>query len=151
MELKTYTVIGMFAWDRRIAESFEAIDADQAERMFHPDAAYIAGVIEGEHVVDPPKAHTEPREYTVIGYYRDNDQRYGTAVWAHSAAEAETEAIYVCNQDNYPRLPESEYDENIIVVCGVVEGSHECVDGNSDEYGAVRSQMDDPLDDTEEV
>lgn len=52
--------------------------------------------------------------FTVIGYYPDNDQRYGDCFEAESADKAE-------------RMAPSN-----VKVCGVIEGDHKCVDTETD-------------------
>jgi hypothetical protein len=132
-KLETYTVIGMFGWGQRHHEVIQAETAAQAEQLFSDEADCIAGVIAGAQEVDPEWVHKKPIEYTVIAYYEDNAQRYGAAVQACSVAEAEDAAIRVCNEDNGygmvdPWGDEQEYDPDIIVICGTVEGNHDCAD-----------------------
>jgi len=102
-------------------------------------ASFVAGACNPRldvHLVlarDPDLVLDDDTQWTVVGYYRDNDQRYATEAFARSSSEAETAAIESCNADN-GWDPDSddewrrEYDPEIIVVCGVVLGEHMCQD-----------------------
>jgi hypothetical protein len=148
LKLETYTVIGMFGWDERHSEVMQAESAEQAEFMFNGEADRIAGVLAGAHEVDPVRVHEEPIEYTVIAYYPDNDQRYAAAVQACSTAEAEEAAIVTCNRDNGRQEEGSEdfdleeFDPEIIVICGAVEGDHQIADVYAGGEGSVYERGD---------
>jgi hypothetical protein len=139
--LQTWTVIGLFPWGERHHEVIQAETAAQAERLFTDEADCIAGVLAGAQEVDPERVHDEPIEYTVAAYYADNAQRYGAAVQARSVAEAEELAVRVCNEDNGwnsdDEFAPEDYDPEIIVICGTVEGEHPCADVYSGGEGSA--------------
>jgi hypothetical protein len=131
-----YTVIGLSGGER-LSEVYETETAAQAERLFSGEL--VAGVLGGAQDVDPALVLDDEAEWVVIGYYRDNEQRYATSVQARSATEAEGAAILACNEDNgYPDKEWAlDYDEEIIVVCGVVLGGHSCQDVYASDEGAI--------------
>jgi hypothetical protein len=58
------------------------------------------------------------KQYTVIGLYSDNMQRYAETVWATSPFEAEYKAG--------ERVREQD-DSLSLIVAGVLEGQHEVI------------------------
>jgi len=123
-----YTVIGLTDMGAPIAEVVEVETAAEAEHLVSERFACIAGVLPGALAVDPSEVHESPRPYTVVAYYRENEQRYAGSAEACSAGEAEELVVRQCNEDNNPGADEEDFDAEIIVICGVVEGEHQCAD-----------------------
>ena len=135
--MEQFTVIGMTFWGQRVAEVVSAETSAEAEHLISDLVDRIAGVLAGAQLVDLEQVYDKPRPYTVVAYYSDNDQRYGADVEACSAAEAEDLAVIKCNEDNGTEADDEDFDTEIIVICGVVEGDHQCVDVYAGGEGSI--------------